>query len=240
MFSFHSGTAAAPDRAFIMNIHCADEGWCVQARPAPFKQIFWEGTGIFQNMKLKGQWQALPDFLSCGDNQPIAWTKKDKGTIHYYRAHVADLGEPAGQRQKPIDGCGLENSPMGAWDLDCSGVGGVNEIPQHTNVEKTKPYCLAQNCSVDPEVTDGTGCPDWYDITIYCGSDPNDPGEEMYTFKHWILGGNFQLHPPVGDSCNFSCPDGVCEDGYFGMSECDDEYMCYEDCDPCLDCGMCI
>jgi hypothetical protein len=46
-FSFHSGTAAAPDEAFIKSIICADEGWCVQARPAPTKQIFWEGTGVF-------------------------------------------------------------------------------------------------------------------------------------------------------------------------------------------------
>ncbi|MBE9519737.1 MAG: hypothetical protein IME97_01310, partial [Proteobacteria bacterium] len=46
-FTFHSGTSSAPEGTEISTIECADSGWCVQARCAPFKQIFWTGIGNF-------------------------------------------------------------------------------------------------------------------------------------------------------------------------------------------------
>jgi hypothetical protein len=222
-FAFHSGTAASPNNAFIQNVNCEDEGWCVQARPAPNKQIYWEGTGVFHNMKDKNNVSPLPVFQSCA-TQPVAWSqgKKNKydppATIHYYTAHVGDFGEPAGQRQKPVDGCGLQGAPLGDWSMTCDSTVGVQLIPQHTDETKTllHPLCLAQDCSVDTEVTDGTGCPDWYDIEIHCGATPDTP--VAYTFKHFILEGNFQLHPAVQDSCNFRC-NGTCEVGVLGNAE---------------------
>jgi hypothetical protein len=220
MFAFHSGTAAAPDAAFIQNVKCDDEGWCVQARPAPFKQIYWEGTGVFHNIKVKGREQPLPNFLACGENQPVVWSKNSKEDPHvyYYTAHVGDFGEPAGQRQKAYEDCSLKDAPLGVWSITCDGVEGGDLIGRDTNESKTEnhPLCLAQDCSE---------CPDWYDISIHCGPDSSSP--VAYTFKHFILGGNFQLHPPVGDSCNFSCEDGICEEGYLGITECD---SCLGDC----------
>jgi len=241
MFSFHSGTASSPKQAFIQNVKCDDEGWCVQARPAPFKQIFWEGTGVFHNMKIKGVAQALPVFESCkiaGLPQPVVWSKDQKKNpqVYYYTAHVADFGEPAGQRQKPVndDGCSLWNdeADLGDWSITCAGVSGVEKIAQERNVEKTllHPLCEADDCSLDPSYLGGTGCPDWYDITIHCGSDSTSP--IAYEFKHYILEGNFQLHPPVGDNCNFRCGERGCEDSPYGdISEtCD---SCPEDCGSC-------
>lgn len=104
-FAFHSGTAAAPNEAFIQSVLCADPGWCVQARPAPFKQIFWEGWGVFHNTTGKKNLDIpLPDFSACAE-QPVPWSNKSAGTLRYYKAHVGDFGEPAGIRQKPLDDC---------------------------------------------------------------------------------------------------------------------------------------
>jgi hypothetical protein len=243
MFAFHSGTAASPKESFIKNVQCDDPGWCVQARPAPDKQIFWEGTGVFHNMKVKNEYKALPNFNACGINQPVTWSQGNRNknapaaTIHYYKAHVGDFGEPAGQRQKPIDSCSLKEAPMGDWSMSCTeGLSGVELIDAETNAVKTAlhPLCLAQDCSE---------CPDWYDIEIHCGATAASP--VAYTFKHFILQGNFQLHPAVTESCNYRC-NGACEPGVLPdlHEECNDVSCdmycagfggCCDCCDPCLD-----
>jgi len=220
-FAFHSGTASAPNEAFISQVLCADEGWCVQARPAPDKQIYWEGTGVFHNLKGKKNVDLpAPDFGGCA---VVFSDKKTGGTLHYYKAHVADFGEPAGQRQKPVTAaCEGGTLCLGDWDVPACGVLDQNcIIPREVNVDKTAlhPLCLAEDC-ID--------CPAWYDIEIHCTTDPASP--VIYRVGHWILEGNFQLHPPVGDSCNFSCGDGVCEVGLLGFQEtCE---SCPEDCCP--------
>jgi hypothetical protein len=223
-FSFHSGTAAAPDEAFISNIICTDKGWCVQARPAPDKQIYWEGIGVFHNLKGADPGnEDLPDFPGC-DVQ--VWDKKTGGTLHYYRAHVGDFGEPAGQRQKAACEGG---ECLGNWAIaGCNAVTDDCRINAEDNAEKTAlhPLCLAQDC---PE------CADWYDIEIHCTTDPASP--VIYRVAHYILEGNFQLHPPVGESCNFSC-NGVCETGELGYEEMCDPYCDYGDC--CVPDGVTI
>src|SRR2546427_438585 len=233
-FAFHSGTAASPNAAFIKSVLCADPGWCVQARPAPFKQIFWEGTGVFHNVKNSlNQNIPLPRFSACGANQPKPYSSKTGGTLHYYKAHVGDFGEPAGSFQKPADAC--------VFDETCTNPGPnqVVEISRQDNVcpstlgdvcliEATPdqkatalhPLCLAQTCSE---------CPDLYEIEIHCTADPASP--VAYRVSHFIREGNFQLHPPVGDSCNPSCGDGVCQPGVTGTAEtC---ATCPADCGPC-------
>jgi hypothetical protein len=223
-FAFHSGTAAAPNEAFIKSVQCADPGWCVQARPAPFKQIYWEGTGVFRNNKDKsGKKIPLPFFDACGANQPVPYSKPN-GTIHYYKAHVSDFGEPAGIHQKPIDGClkdesCLNREPNESVEIDSCALGDVCLIDAVDDPVKTAlhPLCLAQACSE---------CPDEYEIEIHCTADPSSP--VAYRVSHEIREGNFQLHPPVGDSCNFSCGDGVCETGFNGAQE--TNATCPEDC----------
>jgi cysteine-rich repeat protein len=200
-FAFHSGTAAAPDEAFIQSIICADEGWCVQARPAPDKQIFWEGYGVFHNMKKSKEDPnpEFPIFTACGEDQPMVYDRKTGGSLHYYRAHVGDFGEPAGRHQKSADECPWANT-MGVSISDCSLANNYDPlVPATENVQFTEahPLCLAQDC-VD--------CPDWYEIEIYCNDDITNAGTALnpiaYKVGHFIREGNFQIHPPVGDSCN--------------------------------------
>jgi hypothetical protein len=214
-FAFHSGTAAAPNEAFIKSVLCADPGWCVQARPAPFKQIFWEGTGVFHNIKgPKGTAVPLPIFGACG-SQPVPYSNKVDGTLHYYTAHVSDFGEPAGIFQKPVGACRMDESctnpePNGAVEISNCALGDVCLVDSVTDPVKTAlhPLCLAQTCSE---------CPDAYEIEIHCTADPTSA--VAYRVSHFIREGNFQLHPPVGDSCNPDCGDGACETGVTGTAE---------------------
>jgi hypothetical protein len=227
-FAFHSGTAASPNEAFIHDVKCADPGWCVQARPAPFKQIFWEGTGVFHNEKTsKNTDIPLPQFAACGANQPKPWSNKTAGTLHYYKAHVGDFGEPAGIKQKPADACVWDESctspePNKVVEIGACALGDVCLVDETPREKETllHPLCQAQQCSE---------CPDLYEIEIHCTADPNSP--IAYRVSHFIREGNFQLHPPVGDSCNPSCGDGVCDPGVTGTAE---------TCATCsADCGTC-
>ena len=193
------------------------------ARPAPFKQIFWEGTGVFHNEKgRKGI--PLPD--SCVRCEPAGAVQQSGGTLHYYKAHVSDFGEPAGRFQKPVGACKMDESctnlePNGAVEISNCELGDVCLVDSVTDPVKTAlhPLCLAQTCSE---------CPDAYEIEIHCTADPSSP--VAYRVSHFIREGNFQLHPPVGDSCNPSCGDGVCDPGATGTAEtCQ---SCPSDCCP--------
>jgi len=261
-FNFHSGTAAAPDIAFIHNIICEDPGWCVQARPAPDKQIFWEGTGIFQSTTNGSKASPIPQFLNC-PSQPVPWSNKTEGTISYYRAHVGDFGEPAGtnQKQPPQNNCEWSNicgtdplkGGVSIWDCQLRD-DFCPFTPEATNEKFTAlhPLCLAQNCGCDVEENNCTqqnttnGCPDWYEIEIHCGVNPSaltglTPSAAFellknqpvaYKVAHFITEGNFQLHPQVGSSCNPSCGNGVCEPGVLPGTG--------ETCANCpADCGIC-
>jgi hypothetical protein len=196
-FSFHSGTASSPRESMITSILCADPGWCVQARPAPTKQIFWEGIGVFHNLRKGKHAEAdIPHFVNCGE-QPTVYKKKDGGTLHYYRAHVGDFGEPAGRHQKPLDDCPWVND-TGVSILDCALADGFTPLlpaPVNDKFTEAHPLCTAQDC---------TDCPDYYEIEISCDMKmPGDDGYQMaYKVAHHIRQGNFQIHPPVGDSCN--------------------------------------
>jgi hypothetical protein len=232
-FAFHSGTASEPDDSFIKSIICADEGWCVQARPAPNKQIFWEGTGVFHNTKTKGKDDLMPFFAACaaeGYPQPVPFSKGkgkdgDVYSLHYYRAHVADFGEPGGTFQNPADECSWTNGTAYVDGCEFAPETEVNLLPTSPNEKFTAlhPLCLAQNCDANT----GGGCPDFYEIEIHCTADPDSP--VAYKVSHFIREGNFQLHPSVGDSCN---PDPYCGDG-----ECQQGDGYYEDSDICpVDC----
>jgi hypothetical protein len=209
-FAFHSGTASAPKgETFIQSIICRDPGWCVQARPAPNKQIFWEGVGVFHNLHEGKTTLELPDFTTCPDDeQPVPWSRKDEGyTLHYYRAHVGDFGEPAGRHQKPLDlgTCVTHPDPVTGEDVpwetsgfvsQCMFVGDYTPIGGSENPDKGSDTCVAYDC-VD--------CPDFYEIMIYCNANAADAGTDAnpmaYKVSHHIRQGNFQIHPPVGDTC---------------------------------------
>lgn len=86
-FIFRAGTASAPKDTMITLVTCSDPGYCKPARPAPFKQIDYEGIGSFRNVKGSLNSVVIPD-------------NKPNYTKHYFRAHVEDIGEPgAGGKQ---------------------------------------------------------------------------------------------------------------------------------------------
>ena len=85
MFTFHAGTASAPEGTEIDIVTCSDPGFCDPAREAPAKQIDFEGVGTFKNVRsgpLKVNEFVVPD------------NNKVKRTLHYFRVHVEDIGEP--------------------------------------------------------------------------------------------------------------------------------------------------
>lgn len=189
-FAFHSGTAAAPDQAYIKCITCADPGWCVQARCAPFKQIFWEGTGVFHNID-RGT-----TFPNCSNVR--VWDKKAAGTIHYYRAHVGDFGEPAGctDNQNPANQCGWTSAGPSLLNgvLD-----GVTILPWPLDLKFGDKG--GQDCSAYDGCTKCGSCPDWYEIEIHCTADPGSP--IIYKVGNFITHGNHQIHPEVGEHCPY-------------------------------------
>ena len=91
-FVFHAGTSSAPPGTKIDRIICSDPGYCIQARPAPAKQIDFEGIGTFKSIKnpstsLKG--------VKVGT------------TYHWFEVHIEDLGEPGkgGKVSPPASTC---------------------------------------------------------------------------------------------------------------------------------------
>jgi len=92
-FVFRAGTASAPKVTKITEVNCADPGWCIQARPAPFKQLEWKGTGSFRTVRGSLSSIVTPD-------------SKANFTTHYFRAFIQDTGEPgAGGKQTSNTAC---------------------------------------------------------------------------------------------------------------------------------------
>jgi hypothetical protein len=213
-FAFHSGTAAAPQAAFIQQIKCDDPGWCVQARCAPFKQIYWEGTGSFHNYKNIDNGL----FKDC----VVPETKNGKpASIHYYKAHVGDFGEPAGSKQNASDdpdvACNWTTSSN--WDLDVAACELTNAAEPIDGISCTEDSdCTSLKGGAAPGATcegglcvarepfDSEGgdicrsCADWYEIEIHCDASPDSA--IIYKVGNFIREGNFQIHPEVGTSCH--------------------------------------
>lgn len=79
-FVFHAGTASAPPETKVLKVGCYDPGFCQPARPAPFKQLNWEGIGQFKTAK----------------GIPSSWGVQVGKSLHYVKVHYEDLGEPGG------------------------------------------------------------------------------------------------------------------------------------------------
>lgn len=163
-FTFHAGTNSAPEGTEISSIACDDPGWCVQARCAPFKQIFWEGIGSFKNEK--------------GFNAGCVIAGE---TLHYFRAHVGDFGEP-GKTGKQKNEAKCEWASGGPNIAD---VVFIDAVPDDKFGDKG-----GQECDE---------CPDYYEIEIHCTTDPASP--VIYSVGDFIDRGNFQIHPEVGQQC---------------------------------------
>jgi hypothetical protein len=111
-FVFHAGTASAPEETEIDLIECSDEGWCEQARPAPAKQIDFEGVGTFRSI------QDPP--ASLEDVVPGE-------TFHWFEVHIEDLGEPGqgGQQHPAGPECPPDGSAGQVADCECPDFYGI-------------------------------------------------------------------------------------------------------------------
>jgi len=119
MFTFHAGTASAPEGTEIDIVTCSDPGYCDPARPAPAKQIDFEGVGTFKNM----QSGPLQDVVVPDKN-------KVKRTLHYFRVHVEDIGEPGpGGKQPESPDCNhVIGTPIDPLAGDCENCADVYQI----------------------------------------------------------------------------------------------------------------
>jgi len=105
-FTFHMGTASAPDDALVRIVTCSDPENCNPARPAPFKQLDFAGVGIFKNIR-------KPSVALSG---VVA-----QETRHCAEVHVEDLGEPGkGGKVEPAGPeCPAVGSAGGLADCSC-------------------------------------------------------------------------------------------------------------------------
>lgn len=184
VFTFHAGTSSAPAGTEISTVECADPGWCVQARCAPFKQLFWTGVGNFANQRFDY------DFGGC----PV--TKGNKGTLHFVKVMIGDFGE----NNRPTREAALvdDNPESCDWSQKLKDAG----------YEETGPWNAADAVLLDSVADDKFGdkggqvcdtCPDYYQIEIHCDTDP--ASEVIYSFAGYLGGGNYQIHPLTGQQC---------------------------------------
>jgi len=185
-FTFHGGTASAPEGTEIDEIRCSDPGGCAPSGnpPSPAKQLDFDGVGTFKILgKNNGR---VPDFVTAGANVTAEGNGNQAfdGTFHYFEVNIDDLGEP-----------GNTNPVKNPDDSDTA------TCPENAFGEKGD-QDLA-NC----------GCSDFYRITIYDGVDAanvvkNSDGsidlsslnqvDVIYEVQGYIEGGNLQLHSLTG------------------------------------------
>ena len=192
-FSFHAGTSSAPAGTEISSVECADPGWCVQARCAPFKQLFWKGIGNFANQRFDY------DFGSCNV------TKGNRGTLHAVEVMIGDFGENDRPTRKESLNDGNPDTCDWLDKLQAAGYPGP-----------VGPYDAADAVYLDsvPDLKFGykgaqvcDKCPDYYQIRIWCESDLSSPTNEViYEFAGYLGGsnpggGNYQIHPETGEQC---------------------------------------
>jgi hypothetical protein len=185
-FGFLSGTSSAPAGTQISTVECADPGWCVQARCAPFKQIFWTGIGNFSHQHFEGV------FPEC-DVLPHGGSEKN-GTLHYYKAMVGDFGE----NDRVTREAALEDDTTDACDWFSKLPGGVPPGPFDAS------EAVFLDSIPDDQFGDKGGqvcdkCPDYYQIEIHCTTESTS--DIIYTFEGFLDSGNYQIHPETGEQC---------------------------------------
>jgi len=184
-FSFHVGTSSAPAGTQISTVECNDPGWCVQARCAPFKQLFWTGIGNFANQRF----QAV--FPGC------EVIKGNRGTQHFVRVMIGDFGE----NDRPT----REESLVDADPDTCNW---FDKLKAAGYPGPPGPFDAASAVFLDSALDDHFGdkggqvcdkCPDYYQIEIHCTTDPGS--DVIYSFQGFLQHGNYQLHPETGEQC---------------------------------------
>ncbi|MHC4120899.1 MAG: DNRLRE domain-containing protein, partial [Planctomycetota bacterium] len=184
-FTFHGGTASAPDGTEIDEIRCSDPEGCRPSGdpPSPVKQLDFDGIGTFKS-------------IGHGNNTPV-WeipdpnvtaeghgNKEFDGTFHWFEVNIDDLGEP-GSHDVPASGCpdiGFgEKGAVELADCDCpdfyritiyDGVPAADVRLGDGSIDKELLKSLAMSKSV------------------------------IYEFYDYIDGGNLQIHRLTGKDRN--------------------------------------
>ncbi len=125
-FTFHAGTASAPDGTEIDSVQCCDAGWCDPALPAPAKQIDFAGIGTFKNI-------SDPNGV-LGDVEPGE-------SLHWFEVHAEDLGEP-GSHDMPPNGekiCPAQGHAGDSASCDCPDFYRITIFKRFNPDKKEKP-----------------------------------------------------------------------------------------------------
>jgi len=178
-FTFHGGTASAPAGTEIDEIRCSDPGFCFPARPAPAKQLDFDGIGTFKSIgkgKKAPTWESPNPSVSAQGKG----NKTFDGTFHWFEVNIDDLGEPGRKNDGAPDSeiCpSMGFGEKGATDLaDC-------DCPDFYRIT----------------IYDGVNAADV--VKLPDGSiDPNSLNrtDVIYEVFGYIDGGNLQIHPPTG------------------------------------------
>ena len=160
----------------------------MHARPAPAKQLDFEGVGTFKTV---GKGNKAPVWGLDDQNQQVVLpftvnvdvghgNSGFNGTYHWFDANIDDLGEPRVENTTPIEAC-----PTLGFGVNGDPADPLNVVPA--------------DC----------GCPDFYRIKIYNGVYADGSGnitpnkaDLIYEAYGYLDGGNLQIHPPTGFDTN--------------------------------------
>jgi hypothetical protein len=185
-FTFHGGTASAPEATEIDEIRCSDPGTCKPSGdpPSPSRQLDFDGIGTFKSIGSSGS--RIPDFVLAGANVTAEGrgNRDFDGTFHWFEVNVDDNCEPG------------NTNP--------------NKNPDDPDPELCPPNGFGEK---GDQALANCGCSDFYRITIYDGvnaadvvKNPDgsvDPSmlnrtDVIYEVQGYIDGGNQQLHLLTG------------------------------------------
>jgi hypothetical protein len=181
-FAFHVGTASAKPGTRIVEIRCSDPGFCFPARPAPAKQLDFDGIGAFSNV---GKGSKAPTWEIPANVIPEpSGNKNSVFTFHWVEVNIDDLGERGGfnsgapdSASCPSDGFG-EKSSTPLANCDCPD---YYRITIYDGVDSDS-VVFDQDGKIDPASVNRT--------------------DVIYQAFGYIDGGNLQIHPLTGNDQN--------------------------------------
>jgi hypothetical protein len=183
-FTFHGGTASAPAGTEVDAIRCSDPGYCHPARPAPVKQLDFDGIGTFRNV---GRGNSMPVWEAASVNvipQHRSPNKAFDGTYHWFEVNIDDLGEPGNNNSGAPDSetCpSLGFGEKGAEPLADCACPDFYRITIYDGVPAAA-VVFNDDGSIDPTSLNRT--------------------DVIYEVYGYIDGGNLQIHPPTGYDTN--------------------------------------
>jgi len=141
-FTFHAGTASAPDGTLIMTVLCSDPGFCNPARPSAFQQLDADGIGTFKNIQGKSEVGGYP--VVIGES------------LHYFRVHFEDIGEPGPGGKQPhspecthVIGTEIDETETDPLKDVCANCADVYQIEIHATSASDSPVIYSVGGFID-------------------------------------------------------------------------------------------